>query len=188
MIEMSYDFSQIERDMYFPGRERPENDAEHTFQLVLACWHIINADKLPLNKEKVFKIAIAHDLVELYAGDVPLWGKDGHNTKDAKEKTALQIIKKVLPTDTDMTDAIAEYKESRSDEALFVRGVDKLLPFMNQLHIEGRVWKDHNLGIETVLKKLDEQMKISPYLEKYFQEGITHMKENEKKYFNKEIV
>jgi putative hydrolase of HD superfamily len=183
ILKMSYSFSEIERDMYYPGRERPENDSEHSFQLAMLGWRIIEKDKLKLDALKVLKLCLAHDLVELHAGDVPLWGKEGHEEKRARELKALEILKSESKY-SDITDAISEYKERKTEEAKFAYGLDKLLPFLNQLNTEGKVWKAHGVTIERALERLEEQSKSCDHLTKYFDEAILYLKENRKRFFS----
>ncbi len=183
-IKTTYKFRDIDRDMLYPNKIIPENDAEHVCQLLLVAWFIIDKDGLPLNKEKVFKIALAHDLVEIHAGDVPLWGKNGHDKKVELEKQAVEILDKELPKNREIIDSIKEYKSRGSEEAIFVHALDKLLPFMNQLNIEGAIWKKHSISLEQTLNVLDKQKTFCPYLQKYFESRIEFLKNNEDLYFN----
>ena len=184
ILELSYSFSAIDRDIYYPGRNKPENDVEHSYQLAFMAWHIIETDKLLLDQAKVFKLCLAHDLVEIYAGDVPLWGKEGHDEKDTREKEALQVLKSKFSDRKEMTDAIVEYKERKTEEAKFVYGLDKLLPFLTQLNTEGRIWKAHDISLERALGKLEVHVQASAYLEKYFLESMEFMKGNKERFFN----
>jgi len=147
IIKLSYSFSGVERDMFYPESDRPENDSEHSFQLALVAWHIIEKDELPLNKEKVFKIALAHDLVEIHAGDVPLWGKNGHDEKVENEAKAVKTLEADFPENKDLIQSILEYKGRSNPEARFVHALDKLLPFINQINTEGRIWKKHGITL-----------------------------------------
>jgi putative hydrolase of HD superfamily len=183
IISLSYKFAGIDRDMFYPNSDKPENDAEHTFQLALVAWQIIEKDNLPLNKEKVFKICLAHDLVEVHSGDVPLWAKTGHDEKIEKERLAVEKLKEEFSENKELIEAILEYKAKESEEGKFVNALDKLLPFINQLNTEGRVWKNHNVTLEQVMEKLEKHSKISAHLNKYFDERLDFLKENKDKYF-----
>jgi putative hydrolase of HD superfamily len=48
--------------------KNPETIADHTFRLALACWLL--AEKRGINSTKAVKMALAHDLCEVYAGDM----------------------------------------------------------------------------------------------------------------------
>ncbi len=166
------------RDLTYPHRERVENDAEHSYQLCLLAWAIIEMDKLPLDSSKVFKLCIAHDLVEVYSGDVPLWGKTGHTEKAEREARALLTIKEKFNETHEIASVISEYKERATEEAKFVYGLDKLLPFLNQLQTNGLIWKSHKVTKEQVLEKTYIFAEVSGHLKKYLAEAIEYFKEN----------
>lgn len=178
ILDLSYSYAAIDRDLKYPNRERVENDAEHSYQLCLLAWSIIEMDQLPLNISKVFKLCIAHDLVEVYSGDVPLWGKTGHDEKKEREAQALLTIKEKFNEVEDIASSITEYKERTTEEARFVYGLDKLLPFLNQLQTNGVIWKNHKVTKEQVLEKTTVYAEVSPHLKKYFTEAIDYFKEN----------
>ncbi|MEN9605048.1 MAG: hypothetical protein RJB39_733 [Candidatus Parcubacteria bacterium] len=184
ILKLSYSFAAIDRDLYYPERPRPENDAEHAFQLSLAAWYIIELNKFPLDQSKVFKLCLAHDLVEVYSGDVPLWGKTGHDEKAAREHEALHTLEQKFPLTPDLTDVIAEYKERKTDEARFVYGLDKLLPFLNQLTTEGKVWKMREVSLAQTLEKTDTFKGVSTYLSPYFDEAIEYVKTHQERFFD----
>jgi putative hydrolase of HD superfamily len=178
LLDLSYSYAGIDRDLKYPNRERVENDAEHSYQLCLFAWAIIEIDKLSLDTSKVFKLCIAHDLVEVYSGDVPLWGKVGHHEKIEREAQALQTIKEKFSETDDIASVIAEYKERMTEEAKFVYGLDKLLPFLNQLQTSGIIWKNHRITKEQVLEKTYTYAEISQHLKKYFIEAIKYFEKN----------
>ncbi len=184
LIELSYSFRAVDRDIYYPGQEKAENDAEHAYQLTLLAWHVMELDGLKLDQAKVFKLCLAHDLVEVHSGDVPLWGKAGHDEKAERELAALNTLKESFGKTPELAEAIAEYKARETDEAKFVYGLDKLIPFLNQLKTEGRIWKAHDVTLDQAVAKLEAQGKASEYLTKYFDEALAHLKANESTYFN----
>ena len=178
ILDFSYSYAAIDRDLMYPNRERPENDAEHSYQLCLVAWTIIQTDKLALDTSKVFKLCLAHDLVEVYSGDVPLWGKTGHTEKEEKEAEALVSIRNDFNEVQEIADVIAEYKERKTEEAKFVYGLDKLLPFLNQLQTGGKIWKNHKVTLDQVIEKSNKYAEVSEPLKIYFMEAIKHLKEH----------
>src|SRR3989344_2250729 len=93
-IEFTHEFRKVLRVARIPYDSRMENDVEHSYQLAMVAWYLIDRHKLRLNKEKVFMYALAHDLVEVYAGDTFTFDKKGNDTKHDREKKALEKIKK----------------------------------------------------------------------------------------------
>jgi putative hydrolase of HD superfamily len=183
ILKYTYAFSGIERDIVYPDGEK-ENDAEHAYQLALSAWYIIEKDKLPLNLERVLKLCLAHDLVEMYSGDVPLWGPTGHTEKDAKEYEAIKRMKAEIPEIPNMTSAIEEYKSRSTEEAKFAAGLDKLLPLLNQIETGGVVWKRREVSFDRAMEVLKNQAEISLYLGKYFEEALKELETYKGKYFD----
>ncbi len=57
-------------------------------------------------------------------------------------------------------------------------GLDKIIPFLNQLQTNGIIWKSHKVTKEQVLEKTHIYTESSEYLKKYFTEAIEYFKEN----------
>lgn len=53
--------------------KNPETIAEHSFRVALLAWFL--GDKKDINLKEVIKIAIVHDLCEVYAGDITPYDK-----------------------------------------------------------------------------------------------------------------
>ena len=80
--KFTHSFQQIKRVIYANGEDRNENDAEHSYQLAMACWLVVETKKLKLDLNKIVKYALVHDLVEIYAGDTYFYSTD----KNMQEK------------------------------------------------------------------------------------------------------
>ncbi|MDI6602830.1 MAG: HD domain-containing protein [Patescibacteria group bacterium] len=52
------------------GIKNPESIAEHIFHEAIMAWVLARQRKNNLNVDKVVKIALIHDLCEIYAGDI----------------------------------------------------------------------------------------------------------------------
>src|ERR1035437_6388752 len=93
-VKFTHEFQEVVRVARPPFRDRFENDAEHSYQLAMVAWFLIEQDKLKLNKELCSMYALAHDLVEVYAGDTYFLDANHALSKVKREKEALQKIKK----------------------------------------------------------------------------------------------
>ena len=89
-INFTHEFREVVRIARSPNNKRFENDAEHSYQLAMVAWFLIEQDKLKLKKELCFMYALAHDLVEIYAGDTYIFDKDNALSKQKREKEALK--------------------------------------------------------------------------------------------------
>lgn len=94
-MSLTNSFREIKRKILIKGSSREENDSEHSFQLALLAWRIIEMGKLKLDLEKVFKYALCHDLAEVYAGDTYFYaGPKRRQEKVIKEKAAWRKLEK----------------------------------------------------------------------------------------------
>ncbi|MGC1176847.1 MAG: HD domain-containing protein, partial [Candidatus Saccharimonadales bacterium] len=73
-VDFSHDIRNVKRVMWVKDQEEFENDSEHAYQLALTALYIIESDKLALNSFKAMSLALVHDILEVYAGDTPVFG------------------------------------------------------------------------------------------------------------------
>jgi len=170
-VALTKKFRDVKRMITFSDGSR-ENDAEHSFQLAITAWYLIDAEKLSLDANKVFKYALAHDLVETYAGDTPAaihkkFAKDSE-TKKEREEQAARRLKQEFPEFAELHEIIDRYEKRADEEARFVNALDKILPLMNIYLDEGHSWKVHSIGLEDLIANKRERIKDSPSIEKYF--------------------
>ncbi len=120
----------VERTMVMPfDKQRRENVAEHSFILgSLACSLAPMIDPA-LDLGTVAQLALAHDLVEVYAGDTTVWASDADLArKAAKESQALARIEAEYPDFQWISNTIRDYHALASPEARFLYALDKIVP------------------------------------------------------------
>ncbi len=122
-------FCHIKRDVRLPsGERRFENDAEHSWSLALlaGCLAPLVDDQLDVGR--VCQIATAHDVVEVFAGDTPVFSDNASLASKAdREHQALRRIKQDFGHFPWLTEMIDEYKTLSSNEAKFVYALDKYI-------------------------------------------------------------
>ncbi|MCX6702425.1 MAG: HD domain-containing protein [Candidatus Wolfebacteria bacterium] len=181
------DFSKIERVILKRGENKWENDSEHSYGLTMLAWYIMETDKIKLKKDLVLKYALAHDLVEVYAGDTYFFSTDeNHETKKfAREKKAAERLKKEFPGFKELHSSIKKYEERNDPESRFVYALDKVIPMLNIYTDNGRTWKKKNVTIKMLVDKKKDKVALSPAIEKYFWELIKILKKEKARLFNK---
>ncbi|MEK7152377.1 MAG: HD domain-containing protein, partial [Patescibacteria group bacterium] len=87
-------FYHIKRDMPLPiGERRRENDAEHSWSIAMLACSLAREIDPNLDVGKICQFAVAHDLVEVYAGDTSTFASEAkHASKAEREEKALQTI------------------------------------------------------------------------------------------------
>jgi len=185
-IKLTHEFQKVERRVHLAGREHKENDSEHSYQLAMVAWYLVESTGLShLNKELCIKYALIHDFVEVYAGDTYFYATDQErNDKKDREKLAIEKLKKECNEFGAMIKLIEKYEEKKDSESRFVYALDKILPIINIYLDNGRSWKIDNIKLEMLISKKTEKISISDEIKPYFEELIKILKKEEDGLFN----
>ncbi|MDE6357851.1 MAG: HD domain-containing protein [Eubacteriales bacterium] len=145
----------IFRRSFISDKSRRENDAEHSWHM--AMYAIILEEYAPKGIDilKVIKMALVHDLIEIYAGDTFLFDEEMIKSKQKREKEAAEKIYSMLPDEQCMEIKALweEFEEKQSNEAIFCATLDGIQPIMLNYLTEGGTWKEYNIKKDMVLKK-----------------------------------
>jgi putative hydrolase of HD superfamily len=106
--------------------ENCESVAEHTFGTALLAWILVGILFPELDQEKVLKLALIHDLGEIYAGDITPHDEITPEEKNARESDAIRNIFSSLPNGDLYITLWEEYENGSSPEAGFVKQIDRL--------------------------------------------------------------
>lgn len=161
-------FGSVERALDLPGTKRRENDNDHSFGLALTCWYLQPKIAPNLDLLEIFKYALTHDLVELHAGDTFAFDKAGIESKADREKAAVKQLRSDWNDFPDLSQYSEDYMNRISEEAKFVKAVDKLLPPI-MIELSGKSeWK--RLGITLEAEKENKQsLRVSEYISPYYE-------------------
>lgn len=166
-LKMLRDFEKVERALYRSEAHR-ENDVEHSYQLAMMAWFFAEQYKLPLSKEKLMMYALAHDLVEVYAGDTPVYHVPGHpntvDTKKEREANALIEIQKNFSYFKGMVDAVTAYEQRLDPESVFIYELDKIVPALNIYLDNGLSWNILGVTLDDVIREKRKKVTSSKEL------------------------
>jgi putative hydrolases of HD superfamily len=180
------DFSRIARVPQLADTNRPENDVEHSFGLALTCWFLAPKIAPELSLEKILCYALAHDAVELHAGDTFIFGPEQELlSKSDREDKAIEKLAAEWPDFQELTAYTHNYKNKADGEAKFVYAVDKLLAaIMVNLGEKDSFWRRHQITQEMLEADKEPKVKASPYIAPYYEEFIAWLTSPD--YFYKE--
>lgn len=139
--------SVLRRTLLMDGT-RYENDAEHSWHLaVMAILLREHANKPDVDVERVVKMVLVHDIVEIDAGDTYCYDDAGNRGKVAREQVAAARLFGMLPADQRQEfQALWEEFEARvTPEARFAAALDRVQPLMHNYYTGGVVWKQHGV-------------------------------------------
>ena len=163
---MMFDFTEIERLIYFPDNKKTnrfENNSEHSFSLAMATWFL--CESFPyLNKDIAIRYALVHDIVELHAGDVMAIKRtpEEEQKKQSKEHVAFKQIQKDWKDFSGMIDAIEQYEKRSDPESKFVYALDKIMPILLCMLSDGKTWKHHKFTMKDIFEGKDAKIALSP--------------------------
>lgn len=172
-------FYLIERDMDIQltdEEHRKETDAEHAWSIAIVACSIAPLVDEDLDIGKIAQLAIVHDLVEIYAGDVSIWGtKEELAQKEEREKESFRKITQKFSTFPWLINSIEEYENKASAEAKFVYAVDKLVPFFFRVLIKPKPFERKKITMEEFANGIQaSRMKAQshPVIGEYFDEML----------------
>lgn len=109
---------------------RFETVAEHNWHALLLAMLFADAAPEGVDHNRVRDLLIVHDLVEVYAGDTPIWDDVAVATEAERERQAGERLMAMLPDDVfPRFDPLwREYQAQQTPEAWFARAIDTLHP------------------------------------------------------------
>jgi len=184
-VNFTHEFRDVIRVARSPYAKRFENDTEHSYQLAMVAWFLIEQDKLNLNRELCFMYALAHDLVEIYAGDTFCFDKNSNFSKHKREQKALKKIEKRFPTFKTLIKIIRKFEDKKDKESKFIYALDKIIPMIQNYLEKGKLQRSKKVSMEDFLENKSKKITLSPDIEKYWQEIIKEFIKNKKMYFSR---
>lgn len=107
-------------------KDKCESVADHSFSVALLALTIIEENKLDLDTLKCMKMAIVHDLGEVYLGDFTPYDNITKIEKHHQERKAILNVLENLNEDNDFFAIWEEFEKSESAEAKLIKNVDSL--------------------------------------------------------------
>jgi len=182
-VEFTHLAHKVERVARINGMDRYANTVEHSYQLALIAWYIIEKEKLQLDTNLVLRYALVHDLVEVYAGDTYFYDLEAAKTKEKREEDARQTLQETIPDFTELHTIIEEYEKKETPESHFVYAVDKIIDPLNIYLEDGKLWKEKKVTLSMLLKNKTEKVKSDPTATKYFDTLVLELKKREAELF-----
>jgi putative hydrolase of HD superfamily len=130
---------------------RRENSGEHSWHLTLYALILADQAAPGVDINRVIRMLILHDLVEIDVGDVPIHASGGQahasDATRAAEARAANRIFGLLPPDlgAPLRDLWEEFEASQTPDAIFAKSLDRVQPVMANLMSGGGTWTTYNV-------------------------------------------
>ncbi len=139
----------VERGTTLHDKSRQENSGEHSWHIALYAVIMAEHAVKPVDVNRVIKMLLVHDLVEIDAGDVPIHSTAARDTaaQEAAEQAAADRIFGLLPPDQaeDLRALWEEFEAAETDDAIFAKSIDRVQPVVSNLEAGGASWIDYNV-------------------------------------------
>ena len=125
---------------------RRENTAEHSWHLALFAMVLSEHAVGPVDVWRVVQMLLLHDLVEIEAGDTPLYDVAGAVGQAKREQAAAEILFGLLPADQGpaLRAIWDEFEAAETPDARFAKACDRLQPILLNHVVGGGTWTDYD--------------------------------------------
>lgn len=122
--------------------DRRENDAEHSWHLALMVLLLAEYADEPIDVGHAIKLVIIHDMVEIYAGDSPVFDAAAVVDQVEREIAAADQLFTMLPPDQagEIRALWDEFEAAQTPEARFCKAMDRLEPMLLNWLNRGGTW------------------------------------------------
>lgn len=159
----------IKRQTRLIGSEEREDDAQHSYHVAMMAIVLEKYSDEKIDINKVVKMLLIHDLVELYAGDAPAYDKKANEDKEMRELLALEKVFNLLDPELENELKLLwlEFEKGVTPEAKFANSIDRLQPVLNNFKNNGDSWSRYGVKLGDVMKRIAPIEKTSKKLWEY---------------------
>lgn len=135
---------------------RRENSGEHSWHLALHALVLADQAGPDVSIDRVIRMLILHDLVEIDVGDVPIHCANGqaHGSEAtrAAETAAADRIFGLLPPEIgrDLRALWEEFEAAATPDSIFAKALDRVQPVLLNHAAGGGSWTDYNVTLDQV--------------------------------------
>jgi len=150
--------------------DRYENSAEHSWHITLIAQLLKDYAEQPIDITRVVKMLLIHDIIEIDAGDLFAFAEtQDHQQQALKEEQAAQRLFGLLPEaqHQEYKSLWFEFEEAESNDAQFAKGMDRILPLVQNMNNQGGSWAKHKISQSQVLARNNHLQTIAPKLWQY---------------------
>jgi putative hydrolase of HD superfamily len=142
----------VYRRNYISDGTKRENDAEHSWYFAMAALLLSEYSNLKIDVNKVIRMALIHDIVEIDAGDTFIYDEIAKKRQKEREAKAAERIFSILPDDQkDYYSALwSEFEDNMTEESRFARAIDRVVAILLNYKSDGKAWKENKIAYSQV--------------------------------------
>jgi putative hydrolase of HD superfamily len=131
---------------------RDENTAEHSWHAAMSAMVLSEYANEAVDMNHVIQMLLVHDLVEIEAGDVPIYDVGTLIAQEEVEaKAAVIIFDQKADVHGERLRALWDEFEARvTPDAKFAKAIDRFLPFFSNFYNKGYSWLPYDVSVNQV--------------------------------------
>lgn len=172
---LAEEMDKISRRTKLADGSRRQNDAEHSWRIALMALMFKDYFDEEVDATRAAAICVAHDLVEIYAGDTFAYDAAANIGKEEREEAAAQKLFGQLPDDIarKLRALWNEFEEFKTPESRYANCMDRLEPFLNNsLSLTGGTWAEAGATVAMVEKRIGPLKENMPRVWEWVQKNI----------------
>ncbi len=158
---------------------RRENSAEHSWHVMLYALVLADQAGPDVSIDRVLRMLLIHDIVEIDAGDNPIHGQFDAAAQEAAETAAADRLFGILPADqaVEFRALWDEFESAQTADARFAKAIDRFQTPIANLANNGGTWRDYAVTLEQMDRRVGLPIAagapslwrwLRPKLEKWF--------------------
>ena len=175
-LAIADEMKQVFRQTTLIDGSRYENNAEHSWHFALMAMTLYEYCVLDgVCIDRVIKMAILHDLVEIYAGDTPAQDIAANVGKEDREREAADKLFVLLPDEQarEYRSLWEEFDAMDTPDAVYASAVDRFQSFyLIHLSGTGSAWLKFGTTVERVQTRMLPVKAAVPFLWKWVEDAI----------------
>ncbi|MDT4821458.1 HD domain-containing protein [Achromobacter agilis] len=134
------------------NRSRKENSAEHSWHLAMYALILNEYADGPVNTDRVIRMLLLHDVVEIDAGDFPIHGGSAGEGQAEQEARAAARLFGLLPPPqaSEFLSLWQEFERAETEDAKFAKALDRFQPLLINVFTGGGTWTESGVSLEQV--------------------------------------
>jgi putative hydrolase of HD superfamily len=157
----------VQRKSFVSGTRRLETSAEHSWHVAMMGWLLCEHAPPGIDADRVLKMLLLHDVVEIDAGDTLLYAEaEAQEAQRERELAAADRLFGLLPSEQgeNLRALWLEFEARETPEAKFAAAIDRLQPLLLNFMSEGAAWRRHGVTLSDVVEKNKHMAEGSPEL------------------------
>lgn len=142
-------------------KSRQENSAEHSWHLGLYALVLAEYANGTVDINRVTKMLLLHDIVEIDVGDYPIHGGSSADVQTEEEARAAARIFGLLPPQqgAEFLSLWQEFERAESEDAKFAKALDRFQPLLINVFTGGGTWTQNGVSMDQVLSRYGPAIK-----------------------------